>query len=72
MPANLLVSKGFQQFYKVADIFLKSPDVASLPQILQEILRIEHWEMLFPVFLELKNQFPRQGRSSLDFSLKRM
>ena len=36
----------------------------------QEIFWIEHSEMLFLVFLEPKNQFPRQGWSSLKFSLK--
>ena len=33
-------------------------------------LKIEHSETLFPAFLETKNQFPRQGWSSLKFSLK--
>ena len=36
----------------------------------QEIFKIEHSETLFPSFLETKNQFPRQGWSSLKFSLK--
>ena len=45
----------------------------------QEIFKIEHSETLFPSFLEReypppppgpKNQFPRQGWSSLKFSLK--
>ena len=36
----------------------------------QEIFKIEHSETLFPAFLETKNQFLRQGWSSLKFSLK--
>ena len=36
----------------------------------QEIFKIEHSETLFPAFLETKYQFPRQGWSSLKFSLK--
>ena len=37
----------------------------------QEIfLKKEHSETLFPAFLENKHQFPRQGWSSLKFSLK--
>ena len=27
----------------------------------QEIIKIKHSEKLFPVFVEPKNQFPRQG-----------
>ena len=34
------------------------------------MFKIEHSETLFPAFLETKNQFPRQGWSSLKFSLK--
>ena len=37
----------------------------------QEIFKIEHSETLFPAFLETKNQFLRQGWSSLKFSLRR-
>ena len=36
----------------------------------QGIFKIEHSETLFPAFLETKNQFPRQGWSSLKFFLK--
>ena len=36
----------------------------------QEIFKKEHSETLFPAFLENKYQFPRQGQSSLKFSLK--
>ena len=36
----------------------------------QEIFKKEHSESLFPAFLEIKYQFPRQGRSSLKFSSK--
>ena len=38
--------------------------------ISQEILKKEHSETLFPVFLETKYPFSRQGWSSLKFSLK--
>ena len=36
----------------------------------QEIFQKEHSETLFPACLETKYQFPRQGWSSLRFSLK--
>ena len=36
----------------------------------QEIFKKEHRETLYPAFLETKYQFPRQGWSSLKFSLK--
>ena len=36
----------------------------------QEIFKKEHSETLFPASLETKYQFPRQGWSSLKFSLK--
>ena len=36
----------------------------------QEIFKKEHSETLFPAFLDTKYQFPRQGWSSLNFSLK--
>ena len=36
----------------------------------QEMFKKEHSETLFPVFLETRYQFPRQGWSSLKFSLK--
>ena len=36
----------------------------------QEIFEKEHSETLFPAFLETKYQFPKQGWSSLKFSLK--
>ena len=32
--------------------------------------KIEHSETLFPAFVEPKNQFPRQGSSSLKFPLQ--
>ena len=35
-----------------------------------EIFKIEHSQTLFPAFLKTKYQFPRQGWSSLKFSLK--
>ena len=75
--------QGFRQFCKVADIFLKAPDVTfpcerrkrELPRGSggippHEIFKIEHSETLFPAFLETKKQFPRQGWSSLKLSLK--
>ena len=36
----------------------------------QEIFKKEHSETLFPALLEIEYQFPRQGQSSLKFSLK--
>ena len=36
----------------------------------QETFKKEHSETLFSAFLETKYQFPRQGWSSLKFSLK--
>ena len=36
----------------------------------QKICEKEHSETLFPAFLDTKYQFPRQGWSSLKFSLK--
>ena len=36
----------------------------------QEIFKKEHSETFFPVFLDTKYQFPRQGWSSLEFSPK--
>ena len=36
----------------------------------QEIIKIEQSATLFPLFLEPKIQFPRQGWSSLKLSLK--
>ena len=66
--------QGFRQFCKVADIFLKAPcerrkrlASAESASYLGES-KIEHSETLFPAFLETKNQFPRQGWSSLKFS----
>jgi len=35
--------------------------------LLQEIFKIGHSEMLFPAFLEPKNQFSKEGWSSLKF-----
>ena len=83
------MKQGFQQFYKVAGIFLKVPDMKdcdaarclvrakgvsylawSWGMSPKENFKIEHSEMPLPAFLGPRNQFPRQGSSSLKFSLK--
>ena len=77
-----MVTKGFHQFCKVVNTFLKAPDMTFLalqgalqaPKVRATYSR-GFWGknaqiILFPVFLEPKNQFPRQGWSSLKFSLK--
>ena len=78
-----ILVRGFQQFCKVVVIIPKalcfvgaargvtSYLSGSRGMPLQENFKIiEDSEMLFPVFLEPKNQFPRQGWSSLKLSLK--
>ena len=41
-----------------------------LSRLIHKLFKKEHSETLFPAFLETKYQFPRQGYSSLKFSLK--
>ena len=77
--------QGFRQFCKVVDILVKAPDVThfwhrkapfeglkcELPRgVPKEIKKKKHSETFFPAFLETKYQSPRQGWSSLKFSLK--
>ena len=51
-------------------MFVKARRLFSFKRDLQEIFKKEHSETLFRAFLETKYQFPRQGWSSLKFSLK--
>lgn len=68
--------QGFWQFFKGGDVYLKALDAEDVSYLggsggmfPLEIFKKEHSEMLFPEFLEPKNQFPREGGSSLKLSL---
>ena len=67
--------QGFRQFFKGGNIYLKALDAEDASYLggscfPGKSLKKEHSEMLFPEFLEPKNQFPREGWSSLKLSLE--
>ena len=62
------MDQGFRQFCKIADIFLKAPDVApqgaSYLEVCKgirppEIFKIKHSERLLPVFLHPQDSVPQ-------------